>query len=210
MSSNPGLIVGVGALALLLGVGVGAALNSGGDEGGVATASAVTPNPVDIGFSQDMIVHHEQAVVMAQLVRDRTKNPRIAALATGIVNEQLLDIGAMRGYLALWRAPVLPAGPPMTWMAAGHEHHGEGATGMPGMATTAQLNALREAKGAALDRMFLELMQRHHAGGLAMLDDAAANAAVPAVQSLAARISFHQKEETQTINALLRALSPEG
>lgn len=93
---------------------------------------------MDIGFSQDMIVHHEQAVVMAQLVRDRTQNPRLAALATGIVDEQLLDVGAMRGYLALWQAPLLPAGPPMTWMASGHEHH---------------------------------------VGGLAMLDDAAANAA---------------------------------
>ena len=205
MSSNPGLAVGAAALALLLGVGIGAALNSGGDGGGdaVAAAGSVAPNAVDIGFSQDMIVHHEQAVVMAQLVRDRTKNPRIAALATGIIDEQLLDIGALRGYLALWQAPLLPAGPPMTWMTAGHEHHAAGATGMPGMATTAELNALREAKGAALDRMFLELMLRHHAGGLAMLDDAAANAAVPAVQSLAARISYHQKEETQTIQALL-------
>lgn len=207
MSSNPGLAVGAAALALLLGVGLGAALNSGGDSGGSGDAvAAVAPNAVDIGFSQDMIVHHEQAVVMAQLVRDRTANPRIAALANGIVDEQLLDIGALRGYLALWQAPVLPAGPPMTWMAAGHEHHTEGATGMPGMATTAELNALREAKGTALDRMFLELMLRHHAGGLAMLDDAAAHAAVPAVRSLAARISFHQKEETQTINALLAQL----
>lgn len=202
MSPNPAVAVGAGFLALILGVGIGVALESGGDS---SATSADAPGPVDIGFSQDMIVHHEQAVVMAQLVRGRTKDPKVAALANGIVDEQLLDIGAMRGYLALWRAPVLPSGPPMTWMAPGHEHHTEGATAMPGMATTDELNALRTAKGNALDRMFLELMLRHHVGGLLMLSDAGEHAAVPAVRSLAARIAFHQQQETQTLNSLLAA-----
>ncbi len=205
MTAQPALAVGAGFLALVLGVGIGVAMESGGDDGGSSSADAVAPGPVDVGFSQDMIVHHEQAVAMAQLVRNRTEDPRIAALANGIVDEQLLDIGALRGYLALWQAPILPSGPPMSWMAEGHEHHHEGDTAMPGMATTAQLNAMRTAKGTALDRMFLELMLRHHAGGLAMLDDAAANAVVPAVKSLAARISFHQNEEIRTLNALLAA-----
>lgn len=191
------------AIVLALGIVIGAAIEDKSRDD--SAAAAVAPSPVDIGFSQDMIVHHEQAVVMAQLVRDRTTDPKVAALAAGIEGDQLLDIGALRGYLALWEAPVLPAGPPMTWMS-GHDAHTEG--GMPGMATVAELNALRSAKGAALDRMFLELMARHHAGGLAMLDDAAANAAVPAVRGLAARISFHQKEETQTINALLAQQHP--
>lgn len=206
MSLNPAVGVGAGVLALVLGVGIGVALESGGDAADTATsAGVVAPTAVDIGFSQDMIVHHEQAVVMAQLVRDRTKDPKIAALATGIVDEQLLDIGALRAYLALWQAPLLPAGPPMTWMAPGHGHHVEGQTVMPGMATIDELNALRTAKGTALDRMFLELMLRHHVGGLHMLEDAGTNAAVPAVKSLAARILFHQQQETQTINSLLAA-----
>ena len=194
------------AVAVVLGLGIviGAAIEDGSRAGG--SVATVAPSAVDIGFSQDMIVHHEQAVAMAQLVRDRTRNPRIAALAAGIESGQLLDIGAMRGYLALWQAPGLPSGPPMTWMAAGQQHHSAGEEAMPGMATVAELNALREAQGNAMDRMFLKLMLRHHQGGLAMLDDAAANAAVPVIRSLAARISFHQKEETQTINALLAQL----
>jgi uncharacterized protein (DUF305 family) len=202
--ANPAVAVGGAFLALLLGVGIGVALESGGESSSVAGPAAPgAPNATDIGFSQDMIVHHQQAVVMAQLVRDRTKDPRIAALANGIVDDQLLDIGALRGYLALWSAPILPAGPPMTWMAPGHGHHEEGATTMPGMATAAELEELRRARGAQLDRMFLELMLRHHEGGLHMLADAGENAAVPAVRSLAARISFHQKEETRTLRALL-------
>lgn len=205
MTANPAVAVGGGLLVLMLGIGLGVAMESGGDDGSSATG-AVAPNAVDIGFSQDMIVHHEQAVVMAQLVRDRTTDPKVAALANGIVDDQLLDIGAMRGYLVLWQAPVLPSGPPMAWMAPGHQHHEEGATVMPGMATTGELNALRTAKGTALNRMFLELMLRHHVGGLHMLTDAGEHAAIPAVRSLASRIAFHQQQETQTINALLSSL----
>ncbi|HEY2832279.1 MAG TPA: DUF305 domain-containing protein, partial [Sporichthyaceae bacterium] len=138
---------------------------------------------------------------MAQLVRDRTKDSKIAALAAGIEDDQLLDIGALRGYLTLWHAPALPAGPPMQWMA----EHAAMAT-MPGMATTAQLNALRSATGPTLDRMFLELMLRHHEGGQVMLADATKHAAIDAVRALAARIAFDQQQESQTITALLSAV----
>jgi uncharacterized protein (DUF305 family) len=181
---------------LALGATVGAAVQGHSSEASVSVGQ--TPNAVDVGFSQDMVVHHEQAVLMAQLIRDRTKDPKIAALAAGIEDDQLLDIGALRGYLALWKAPVLPAGPPMQWMA---EH--AAMTTMPGMATTAQLNALRTATGPALDRMFLQLMLRHHEGGQVMLADAAAHAAIDAVRALAARMAFDQRQESQTIAALL-------
>ena len=194
------LVAGATALVLALGVGVGSAI---GSDGGSDAAAA--PSTVDIGFSQDMIVHHEQAVLMAQLVRNRTKDPKVAALAAGIEADQLLDIGALRGYLALWGASVLPSGPPMTWMATEHGHHGDAAKGMPGMATTAQLDALRRATGDKMDAMFLRLMWRHHEGGQGMTADAGARAAVPAVQGLASRMAYHQREETQTLVALLRA-----
>ncbi len=199
------LVAGAAAVVLALGVGLGMAIDSG--DGGSDSAA---PSMVDIGFSQDMIVHHEQAVVMTQLVRGRTKDPKVAALAAGIEADQLLDIGALRGYLALWSAPILPAGPPMTWMAdEGHHAGGLNTTGapgtMPGMATTAQLNELRQATGPELDQMFLQLMFRHHAGGLTMLADAGEPAGVPAVRALANQMAFHQREETQTIVALLRA-----
>ena len=156
---------------------------------------------VDIGFSQDMIVHHEQAVLMAQIARNRTTDPKVAALAAGIEDSQLLDIGALRAYLALWQAPVLPSGPPMTWMA---DHAATpGMSAMPGMATTDEINELRTAKGNALDVLFLQLMLRHHDGGLGMLDDAGQHASIEAVRALANRMAFDQRQESQTLAALL-------
>jgi uncharacterized protein (DUF305 family) len=183
-----------------LGVALGAALQ--GD--GRAAASVAAPGPVDIGFSQDMIVHHEQAVLMAQLVRGRTADPTVAALAAGIEDDQLLEIGTMRGWLALWGAPTLPAGAPMTWMTGSTQRM----TTMPGMATAAELNSLRTAQGTALDLMFLQLMLRHHNGGLPMLTDAGARAGLPVVRGLAQRMAFTQREETRTILGLLNSVRP--
>lgn len=74
---------------------------------------------------------------------------------------------------------------------------------MPGMATVTEIDALRSAKFGALDRMFLELMLRHHQGGQAMLTAAQQEATVAAVRNLAARIAFHQQEETRVIGSLL-------
>lgn len=201
------LAAGAATLILALGVGLGMAVdNQDGDT--VAAAAAAAPNAVDIGFGQDMIVHHEQAVVMAQMVRGRTNDPKVAALAAGIEDDQLLDIGALRGYLTLWAAPILPSGPPMSWMASDLQHHVAGPTAMPGMATTAALDALGRATGDDLDRMFLQLMLRHHEGGFGMLADAGVHAAVPAVRALANQMAFHQREETQTIAALLKVRGP--
>jgi uncharacterized protein (DUF305 family) len=166
---------------------------------------AATPSAVDVGFCQDMVVHHEQAVFMSQLVRAHTADVRVAALAAGIEDEQLLDIGAMRGYLTLWKAPALPSGPPMAWMISDRNHLMPVATNMPGLASAADLDALSSAKGKAMDVMFLRLMLRHHEGGLSMLNQAASRGAIPAIRGLASRLAFGQSQEIQTIRTMLNA-----
>jgi uncharacterized protein (DUF305 family) len=42
---------------------------------------------------------------------------------------------------------------------------------MPGMLTPEQMQALRDAKGAEFDRLFLEGMIQHHGGALTMVKD---------------------------------------
>jgi uncharacterized protein (DUF305 family) len=50
-----------------------------------------------------------------------------------------------------------------------HAHHAPGATLMPGMLTPDEMTRLAEARGAAFDRLFLELMIKHHEGALDMV-----------------------------------------
>ncbi|MFI0351192.1 DUF305 domain-containing protein [Actinomadura sp. 9N407] len=173
-----------------------------------AEARASAGGAVDIGFSQDMIVHHQQAVTMAQAVRGRT-SPSVSQLAATIELNQIKEIGQMQGWLALWNAPQVPSGPPMTWMATGDRGHaGHRATGgaMPGMASLREVEGLGEVKGKDADVRFLQLMIRHHQGGLIMTGAAARTAANPQVRALATRMTAEQHQENAVMAGLLAAL----
>ncbi len=179
---------------------------------GLPGSSRPEPGPVDIGFSQDMTVHHLQAVEMAGWERDHTTDPVLAQLSTDIERTQNAQVGQMQGWLALWDAPALPLGGHMAWMAdapGAHAHTGppDPTTGavdrMPGMASTAELQALRGATGPDLDVLFLQLMLRHHQGGAEMLSYGAEYAAVPQVRNLAAQMLGSQASEIQYLQELL-------
>ncbi|GAA3244188.1 DUF305 domain-containing protein [Pseudonocardia petroleophila] len=176
---------------------------------GLPGSSTPEPGPVDVGFSQDMSVHHLQAVEMASWERDHTVDPVLAQIATDIEKTQNNQVGQMQGWLALWDAPALPIGGYMGWMAGvpGGHGHTDAATGvvttMPGMASPADLDALRAATGPELDVLFLQLMLRHHEGGAEMLRYAADNAAVPQVRSLVAQMLGSQASEADYLRQLL-------
>jgi uncharacterized protein (DUF305 family) len=100
----------------------------------------------------------------------------------------------------------------MEWMGEGGTHphsNGEGGstTGaverMPGMATTDELNKLRKLSGAELDVYFLQLMLRHHQGGLEMAQYAAEHASRGYVRNLADKIVKSQEAETSLMKTLL-------
>ena len=76
---------------------------------------------------------------------------------------------------------------------------------MPGMATSDQLRALRAASGNQLDVLFLQLMLRHHQGGVVMLQYGADHASVPEVRNLAAQMLSAQTSESEYMTQLLAA-----
>jgi uncharacterized protein (DUF305 family) len=173
---------------------------------------SATPEPgaVDIGFSQDMTVHHLQAVSMAAWERDHTSDPVLIQLATDLERTQNNQIGQMQGWLALWDAPALPLGGHMAWMDEGAMHvhgvpdvEGGGVAAMPGMASQEDLTRLRASSGTALDVLFLQLMLRHHQGGVEMLAYGAENASVPQVRNLAAQMLGAQTSEVEYLTQLL-------
>jgi len=199
------LVVVLAAVGLLL---LGAA---GGLLLGLPGSSTAVPaaDSVDVGFAQDMSEHHQQAVQMAGWERDHTADPALKQLAFDIETTQLQQIGRMQGWLGLWGAPAQSTGGHMAWMSApsGHDHAAGGAAvdTMPGMATSEQLRALRASSGQQLDVLFLQLMLRHHEGGVVMLRYAAEHAAVPEVRNLAAQMLSAQNSESEYLRQLLVA-----
>ncbi|MFF8829184.1 DUF305 domain-containing protein [Streptomyces sp. NPDC015131] len=162
--------------------------------GAATVASALSPEPApaalaapaadsaDAGFARDMAVHHQQAVEMSFLVRDRTKDEEVRRLAYDIANTQANQRGMMLGWLDLWGLPkVAPGEEPMSWMGmpshgpshgsshgSGHGPAGGDGALMPGMATAAQLDGLRAASGRDAEVRYLKLMTAHHRGGVHM------------------------------------------
>lgn len=126
--------------------------------------STPSDDSAEAGFARDMSVHHAQAVEMSLLMRDRTTDADLTALTTDIMLTQQAQIGQMYAWLELWDLPQTGREPAMTWM--GHPTTGL----MPGMATPAQLAALRELPLAEAEIEFLRLMIAHHEGGVHMAE----------------------------------------
>jgi uncharacterized protein (DUF305 family) len=171
-----------------------------GDRG----SSTVSATSVDAGFARDMSAHHDQAVQMAGYTRDHTGNPSIKLLAYDIETAQYVELGQMQGWLDGWGLSRSSTVPQMSWMS-GHDHL-EANGLMPGMATQAEINKLLSLTGKPLDIYFLQLMIRHHQGGIPMAQYAAAHASQSYVRDLARKMVQNQSNEIVTMEQLLRQL----
>lgn len=156
----------------------------------------------DVGFARDMRVHHQQAVEMADLVRDRTADEDLKVVAQDISHTQTAQIGQMRGWLDVWELAPTSTGPPMAWAHAGD-------TEMPGMASEAEIQELEQATGQQAEVIFLRLMIRHHEGGVHMAETATRLVEEPEVLALARTIGESQLAEIRYLKALLDAREAE-
>lgn len=191
------VLAGGVALGLLLSIGaflVGRATSSGSGSGSPGEGS------VDVGFARDMAAHHDQAVELSELVRDRTEDPDVVRLAKDIALTQQGQIGEMRGWLDVWGLPPTSVEPPMRWMEG--MPPGEP---MPGLASDDELAALTAARGVEAEALFLELMIRHHQGGTHMAAAAADSAESDFVRKLAGGMVESQQAEVEHMADLLAA-----
>lgn len=131
-----------------------------------AQAQAANPGPrhgeADVRFVTGMIGHHAQALEMVALVPDRATRDDVRMMAERIAVSQRDEIALMERWLRARGEPVPGAD-------STHAHHGGAHAHMPGMLTAEEMQRLAAASGAEFDRLFLELMIRHHEGALAMV-----------------------------------------
>jgi uncharacterized protein (DUF305 family) len=121
----------------------------------------------DVAFMQGMIMHHAQAVEMTALIASRTENKDLRLLGAKISSSQSDEIKFMKRWLAARGEAVSMTMPGMPDMDAS----GKPMALMPGMLTPEQMEALRNAKGAEFDHLFLTGMIQHHNGALIMVKD---------------------------------------
>jgi uncharacterized protein (DUF305 family) len=148
-------------------------------------------NAVDVGFLQDMLDHHDQALLISNLYLDNHPDGDAAPYAREVIMFQTRDIGWMEDWLAEeGYARGAPDRTAMEWMGEPSP-----VAEMPGMQTPERLQQLSDARGTEADRLFFEIMTDHHLGGVHMGDHAAANGARGEIIEFAESVSRNQRIE---------------
>ncbi|HWE53770.1 MAG TPA: DUF305 domain-containing protein [Bryobacteraceae bacterium] len=139
------------------------------------------PSAADIAFMQGMIMHHSQAVEMTALLSQQGASPALQELGKRMKISQSDEMEYMKQWLAQRGQPdTVPMSHNMAGMdmknmdmknMKGMDHSSMQPMTMPGMLTPEQMQALRQARGPALDYLFLTGMIQHHTGALVMVQD---------------------------------------
>jgi len=143
-----------------------------------STRAALPPrSSADVEFMQGMIMHHEQAVEMTAMISSHTQNKPLRSLGARISSSQSDEIKFMKRWLAARGEPIskpmtnMQGMDQMPGMDMPHEASDDTKMLMPGMLTPQQMDALRKARGAEFDHLFLVGMIQHHNGALIMVKD---------------------------------------
>ncbi|MEV5439488.1 DUF305 domain-containing protein [Streptomyces sp. NPDC052682] len=193
------LIAGAAAAAL---VAAGAITYAVAEDGGSSAAPAA--GSADAGFARDMAVHHQQAVEMSYIVRDRTKDEEVRRLAYDIAQTQANQRGMLLGWLDLWGLPKVSSEPPMSWMGMGDMASGKDGALMPGMATNSELKKLQTLSGRQAEVFYLQLMTDHHKGGIHMAEGCVDKCSVGVEKRLAQGMVDAQESEIALMADMLK------
>lgn len=164
----------------------------------LSTLSPPSFTAADTQFMQRMTTHHAQALEMTALVAARHRSPDLPVLAERITISQRDEIAQMQRWLA-------ERGLPVPTPHASHPRHD---ALMPGMLSDAELGRLGTARGGDFDRLFLELMIRHHQGALTMVRElySTGGGLEPAIDRFAREVEADQRIEIRRMQELLARL----
>jgi uncharacterized protein (DUF305 family) len=176
------------ALVLALTGCMGVGMPAGGPVPDSAT-TVVDFNASDVHFNMMMILHHEQAIEMSQVILAADGiHPDVADLAVRIAEAQAPEIEQMAAWLDARGYPTPPGGM--------SDH---------GMMSDGDLDELRDLDGVEAEVLFLTAMIDHHEGAIVMAEDAIDNGIDPETIALCESIVTSQTAEILEMQALLAA-----
>ncbi|WP_170955528.1 DUF305 domain-containing protein [Ornithinimicrobium cerasi] len=164
----------------------------------IAALTAPGHVEADVTFVRDMLYHHGQAMTMTAMVEERTTTRDIRLLAGRMEATQDGEIEQLESWLVERDETVRD-------LASGEHGHQEDMTGMLSEAELAQLEA---AEGTEFDRLFLELMIKHHEGAIDMAYKLyeAGGGSESEVDSIARHVESDQSIEIGRMQQMLAAM----
>lgn len=143
-------------------------------------------------FIQEMIPHHQSAVMMATMAREQAEHPEIKSLAETIIRSQNWEIEHMAALYRDWFGTAVPPSQMPAMMAAMGMH--------PSM--------MMAAKPA--DKAFLEMMSMHHQMAVMMASMALGAYKKPELAAMEQTMIGEQTKEIAQMRAWHRAWYPAG
>lgn len=164
--------------------------SSGGGMMGTGSQATAPYAPYDLRFMDDMIMHHEGAIMSARMMISQSDHPELRDLARRIITGQQAQVDQMRAWIRQWY-PGKDAGPVGMGSGSGGMMGGGMMGGMMG--------------GDTSDHMFLRMMIPHHQIAIDMSRDALAQAQHPLLKGLARSIIRDQSAQITEMEGYLKA-----
>jgi uncharacterized protein (DUF305 family) len=149
--------------------------------------------PFDQRFLDQMIVHHQGAVISTQMMIADSARPELRDLAQRIITGQQREIEQMRQWRQNWYGTAT-------------------SSSLPGMMNGSMMSGammnreqMRQMMGANadFDRMFLQMMIPHHVAAIAMAQQALTQVEHPEIKTLAQDIITTQRAEIAEMQGYL-------
>ncbi len=161
------------------------------------TPGLIMADEFDRRFIDMLVPHHQSAVEMANLAKQRAEHAELKQLAEEIVTEQTAEIKQLQAWRQQWYGSSHT--PPMTAMPL--------LSGMPGipsdhvtMNATVDVEKLRSTS-ESFDQIFIDLMTAHHQMAIDAARVALAEAQHAEVKELAQTIIDSQQHEIDLMTA---------
>jgi uncharacterized protein (DUF305 family) len=145
---------------------------------------------VDQTFMRHMSTHHDQGILLASIAAERASDPHLRALSKLMEANQRGEARIFTRWWASWFRE------PMQVCSA------EERASMPGLLDTADVAKLRSAEASSFDRLFVDLMTKHHKGAVAMADLELRRGSDPRLRIMAHAIRHEQQGEIALMHGL--------
>lgn len=173
--------------------------------GALSAARPAMAKPFDQAFIDAMTPHHQQAMMMAQMAAKKARYAEVRRMAAKMMRDQQKEIAQLKAWRKTWYGS---ADVPMDNVM--HTMNGQTMPGMmhgadkmmaPGsmmglpMKMAMDMAKFRKARGAAVDKMFLQMMMPHHSGAIMMADEALKVTGRSEIRRLSRQIMDKQAKE---------------
>jgi len=180
--------------------GMGSMMNAEGMSGGMATGSFDEDQPFDLQFIDQMIVHHQMAIMSSEHMISDSERPELRQLAENIQKSQFEQIAQMQEWRDEWYPDDAKQEPEMSndMMDDGMMEQMMGGS------------MQRMMGGDTANAMFLRMMIPHHQDAIDMSEEALERAEHPELKELAQTIIDEQSAEIELMQGYLDEIEAEG